>query len=133
MTTQLSTSKLSDNPECISIKFNILTSTVHLYCGVTAGVRRKAGEGVFLIIIFVGCSILLGFKSGQVRTNSIVTVVIIIGVIIIIIIIISYGNRTEWNPTWSLIIQVINKIGLRHSKSLICLITSMITDRIGRH
>ena len=42
------------------------------------------------------------------------------------IIIISNGNRTEWSPIQSVIIRVINK-------SPICLITSMITDRIGRH
>ena len=58
----------------------------------------------------MGCSILLGFKSGQVRTHSIVTVVIIICVIIII----SYGNRTEWNPIQSLIIrQVIREFKIR--------------------
>ena len=47
----------------------------------------------------------------------------------------SNGNRAElsWNPIWSVIIQVINKIGPPRSGSLICLITSMITDRIGRH
>ena len=42
------------------------------------------------------------------------------------IIIISNDNRTEWSPIQSVIIRVINK-------SPICLITSMITDRIGRH
>ena len=58
----------------------------------------------------MGCSILLGFKSRQVRTHSIVTVVIIICVIIII----SYGNRTEWNPIQSLIIrQVIREFKIR--------------------
>ena len=58
----------------------------------------------------MGCSILLGFKSRQVRTHSIVTVVIIICVIIII----SYGNRTEWNPIRSLIIrQVIREFKIR--------------------
>ena len=46
---------------------------------------------------------------------------------------ISNGNRIEWSPIRSVIIQVINKIGRPHSGSLICLITSMITDRIGRH
>ena len=46
---------------------------------------------------------------------------------------ISNGNRTEWSPIRSVIIQVINKIGRPRSGSLICLITSMITDRIGRH
>ena len=39
------------------------------------------------------------------------------------------GNRTEWSPIGS----VINKIGRPRSGSPICLITSMITDRIGRH
>ena len=46
---------------------------------------------------------------------------------------ISNDNRTEWSPIWSLIIRVINKIGPPRSGSPICLITSMITDRIGRH
>ena len=45
---------------------------------------------------------------------------------------ISNGNRTEWSPIWSVIIRVINKIGRPRSGSPICLITSMITDRIGR-
>ena len=39
----------------------------------------------------------------------------------ILFIIISNGNRTEWSPIRSVIIRVI------------CLITSMIADRIGRH
>ena len=43
------------------------------------------------------------------------------------------GNRTEWSPIRSVIIRVINKIGRPHSGSPICLVTSMITDRIGRH
>ena len=43
------------------------------------------------------------------------------------------GKRTEWSPNWSVIIRVINKIGRPRSGSPICLITSMITDRIGRH
>ena len=43
------------------------------------------------------------------------------------------GNRTEWSPIQSVIIQVINKSGRPCSGSPICLITSMITDRIGRH
>ena len=47
--------------------------------------------------------------------------------------IVSNGNRTEWSPIRSVIIRVINKIGRPHSGSPICLITSMITDRIGRH
>ena len=40
------------------------------------------------------------------------------------------GNRTEWSPIRSVIIRVINKIGRPCSGSPICLITSMITDRI---
>ena len=48
-------------------------------------------------------------------------------------ILISNGNRTEWSPIRSVIIRVINKIGRPRSGSPICLITSMITDRIGRH
>ena len=43
------------------------------------------------------------------------------------------GNRTERSPIRSVIIRVINKIGRPSSGSPICLITSMITDRIGRH
>ena len=43
------------------------------------------------------------------------------------------GSRTEWSPIWSVIIRVINEIERSHSGSPICLITSMITDRIGRH
>ena len=43
------------------------------------------------------------------------------------------GNRTEWSPIRSVIIRVINKIGRPRSGSPICLITSMIRDRIGRH
>ena len=46
---------------------------------------------------------------------------------------ISNGNRTEWSPIRSVIIRVINKIGRPRSGSPICLITSMITDTIGRH
>ena len=38
-----------------------------------------------------------------------------------------------WSPIRSVIIRVINKIGRPRSGSPICLITSMITDRIGRH
>ena len=51
----------------------------------------------------------------------------------IIIIIISNGNRTEWSPIRSVMIRVINKIGRTRCGSPICLITSMITDRNGRH
>ena len=43
------------------------------------------------------------------------------------------GNRTEWSPIRSVIIRVINKIARPHSGSPICLITSMISDRIRRH
>ena len=47
---------------------------------------------------------------------------------------ISNGNRTaEWSPIRSVIIRVINKIRRPRSGSPICLITSMITDRIGPH
>ena len=52
---------------------------------------------------------------------------------IIMTMIISNGNRTEWSPTRSVIIRVINKTGQPCSRSPICLITSMITDRNGRH
>ena len=45
---------------------------------------------------------------------------------------ISNGNRTEWSPTRSVIIRVIHKIGRPRSGSPICLISSMITDWIGR-
>ena len=45
----------------------------------------------------------------------------------------SNGNRTEWSIIRSVIIRVINKIGRPRSGSPICLITSMITHRIGRH
>ena len=48
-------------------------------------------------------------------------------------ILISNGNRTEWSPIRSVTIPVINKIGRPRSGSPICLTTSMITDRIGRH
>ena len=41
------------------------------------------------------------------------------------------GNRTEWSPIQSVIIQVIEKIGCPQSRSPIHLITSVITDRIG--
>ena len=42
------------------------------------------------------------------------------------IIIISNGNKTDWSPIQSVIIRP-------RSGSPNCLITSMITDRIGRH
>ena len=43
------------------------------------------------------------------------------------------GNWTEWSPIRFVIIRVINKIGRPRSGSPICLITGMITDRIGPH
>ena len=46
---------------------------------------------------------------------------------------ISNGNRTEWSPIRSVIIRVIKKIRQSRRGSLICLIMSMITDRIRRH
>ena len=46
---------------------------------------------------------------------------------------INNGNRTEWSPIRSVIIQVINKIWRPRSGSPICLITRAITDRTGRH
>ena len=49
-----------------------------------------------------------------------------------LLIVMSNGNRTEWSPIRSVIIRVINKIGRRRCRIPICLITSMITDRIGR-
>ena len=51
---------------------------------------------------------------------------------IMIVIAISNSNKNEWSPIRSVIIQVINKNRRPHSGSPICLITSMITDRIGR-
>ena len=42
------------------------------------------------------------------------------------------GNLTKWSPIWSVIIRMITKIVLPRSGSPIFLITSMITDRIGR-
>ena len=52
----------------------------------------------------------------------------------IYVILINNGNRTEWSPVGSVITRwVINKIGQLRSGSPICLIMSMITDRIGRH
>ena len=43
------------------------------------------------------------------------------------------GNRTEWSPIQCVIIRLINKIGRPCRGIPICLITSIITDRIGRH
>ena len=45
----------------------------------------------------------------------------------------SNGNRTEGGAIRCVILQVIKKIGRLHSRSLNCLITRVITDRIGRH
>ena len=42
------------------------------------------------------------------------------------------NNRTKWSPIWSVIIRVIKEMGQPCSGSPICLITSMITDRIER-
>ena len=43
------------------------------------------------------------------------------------------GNRTEWSPIRSVIIWVMDKIGWPRSGRPICLITSMITERLGQH
>ena len=45
---------------------------------------------------------------------------------------ISNGNRTEWSPIRSVIIRVITKSTTAQRESDL-FITSMITDRIGRH
>ena len=42
------------------------------------------------------------------------------------------GNLTKWSPIWSVLIRMISKIVWPRSGSPIFLITSMITDRIGR-
>ena len=63
----------------------------------------------------------------------IIMIMVMIMIMIMVMIMISNGNRTEWSPIRSVIIRVINKIGRPRSGSPICLITSMITDRIGRH
>ena len=52
---------------------------------------------------------------------------------VVIIFRICNSNKAEWRPIRSVIIRAINKIGRPRSGSPICLITSMITDRIGRH
>ena len=62
-----------------------------------------------------------------------VMMMMIMIIIIIILIIIINGSRTEWSPIRSVIVRVINKIERPRSGSPICLIMSMITDRIGRH
>ena len=81
--------------------------------------------------IWIVCLLTLTFWLVQLQLSSILNKEAII--IIIIIIIISNSNRTEWSPIRSVIIRVINKIGRPRSGSPICLITSMITDWIGRH
>ena len=43
------------------------------------------------------------------------------------------GNRTEWSPIPSLIIRVIKQNRTTAKRESYLLITSMITDRIGRH
>ena len=43
---------------------------------------------------------------------------------------ISNGNRTEWSPIRSVIIRVITKLD---DRAIDLFITSMVTDRIGRH
>ena len=45
--------------------------------------------------------------------------------------VISNGNMTERSPIRYVSKRVINKIGRPRSGSLICLITRMVTDRIG--
>ena len=62
-----------------------------------------------------------------------ITITITITIMMTMTITISNGNRTEWSPIRSVIIRVISKIGQPRSGSPICLITSMITNRIGRH
>ena len=42
-------------------------------------------------------------------------------------------NRTEWSPIRSVIIWVMYKIGRPRSGRPICLITSVITERLGQH
>ena len=42
-------------------------------------------------------------------------------------------TTTMMSPIRSVILRVINKIGRPHSESLICLVTSVTTDRFGRH
>ena len=47
----------------------------------------------------------------------------------------NYNQKTDWRVVTEKYhpIRVINKIGRPRSGNLICVITSMITDRIGRH
>lgn len=46
---------------------------------------------------------------------------------------ISNGNKGVWSPIWSVIMPMVNRIGRPRIGILICLITNMITDQIGRH
>ena len=46
---------------------------------------------------------------------------------------INSGNRTEWSPIQSVIVQVIYKSDDHIAEVWFCLIMSMITDRIGQH
>ena len=82
----------------------------------TLGTRLNLNERASRASLIFGSSLII------------IIIIIIIIIMIIIITIISNGNRTEWSPIRSVIIRVINKRG-----SPICLISSMITDRIGRH
>ena len=52
--------------------------------------------------------------------------------LILFFFLISNGNMTERSPIRSVSKRVINKIGRPRSGSLICLITRMVTDRIGQ-
>ena len=94
---------------------------------------KKLQTIIIIIIIIVVVTIFIVIIIVTVTINSFIIIIIIIVIIIIVGNIISNGNRTEWSPIRSVIIRVINKIGRPRSGSPICLITSMITDRIGRH
>ena len=45
-------------------------SSQYLNCSSPARVRWETCQGIFLIFISMGCSLSLGYKSGQVRVNS---------------------------------------------------------------
>lgn len=45
-------------------------SSQHLNCSSPAGVRWETCQGIFPIFISMGCSLSLGYKSGQVRVTS---------------------------------------------------------------
>ena len=87
---------------------------------------------------------LICLKKIQLYYYSMIDLIMIITIIVIVMIIISNSNwtewstihsdnRTEWNPIRSVIIRVSNKIGRPRGGTLICLITGMITEWIGRH